>query len=170
MKRLPLILTVTVVFLSVSFFAYAKDVRFGVVDMVRVLENSEAGKKAKDELSSRIDAAESDIVKRQEELLALKEEIEKQTMMLSAEALAKKEREYQDKLLEYQRKLQDYNYELQNRQYELLEVIITEADSILQEIAVEGDYSLIFERTNSGVLYFHEDIDLTDDIIRALDK
>ena len=160
----------SVLVLAVSSFAFAEDVRFGVVDMVKVLEQSNAGKKAKEDLKSKIDAAESDIVKRQDELLALKEEIEKQAMMLSAEALAKKEREYQDKLLEYQRKLQDYNYDLQNTQYELMNVIITKTESIVHDIAVEGDYTLILERTNSAVLYFQEDIDLTGDVIKALDK
>lgn len=156
--------------LAVPSLVCAEDVRFGVIDMVRVLEFSDAGKKAKEELTGKIDAAESDIVKRQEELLALKEEIEKQAMMLSADALAKKEREYQDKLLEYQRKVQDYNYEIQNRQYELMDVIISETNTIVHDIAVEGGYTFIFERTNSGVLYFQDDIDLTEDVIEALDK
>ena len=170
MKRLCVLLLVSTIFLAGSSLVYAEDVRFGVVDMVRVMELSDEGKKAKEDLLSKIEAAENDIVKRQEELLSLKKEIEKQSMMLSAEALAKKEREYQDKLLEYQRKVQDYNYELQNRQYELMNVIISETNSIIQDIAVEGEYTLIFERTNSGVLYFQEDIDLTEEVIEALDK
>jgi outer membrane protein len=170
MKLFCISILACAVFLVASPYVHAEDVRFGVVDMVKVLEGSEAGKKVEKELSSRIEAAESDIVKRQEELLSLKEEIEKQAMMLSADVLAKKEREYQDKLLEYQRKLQDYNYELQNRKYDLIQVIMTESDAILQEIAVDGEYTLILERTNSGVLYFQEDIDLTNDVIEALDK
>ena len=170
MKRLFALILTSTILLAVTSLACAEDIRFGVIDMVKVLELSDAGKKAKEELSSRVDAAESDIVKRQEELLALKEEIEKQSMMLSADALAKKEREYQDKFLEYQRKVQDYNYELQNKQYELMTVIISETNSIVHEIATEGGYTLILERTNSGVLYFQEDIDLTEDIINALDK
>lgn len=170
MKRLCALLLPLMILSTVPSLVYAEDVRFGVVDIVKVVELSDAGKKAKEELSSKIDAAEKDIVKRQEELLSLKEEIEKQSMMLSADALAKKEREYQDKLLEYQRKIQDYNYELQNNQYELMTVIISETNSIVHDIAVEGGYTLIFERTNSGVLYFQENIDLTEEVIENLDK
>ena len=170
MKRLCVLILASATFLAAPSLVCAEDARFGVIDMVKVVELSEAGKKAKEELSSKIDAAESDIVKRQEELLSLKEEIEKQSMMLSADALAKKEREYQDKFLEYQRKMQDYNYELQNKQYELMEVIISETNSIVDDIVVDGGYTLILERTNSGVLYFQEDIDLTEDVIKALDK
>jgi len=170
MKRLSSLLLTSTIILAAASLVYAEDVRFGVIDMVKVVELSDAGKKAKDELTSSIEAAERDIIKRQEELLSLKEEIEKQSMMLSAEALAKKEREYQDKLLQYQRKVQDYNYELQNNQYELMDVIISETNSIVYDIAREGGYTLILERTNSGVLYFQEDIDLTEDIIEALDR
>jgi len=158
------------ILLAIPSLGCAEDVRFGVVDMARVLELSEAGKKAREELSAQIEAAESDIVERQEELLALKEEIERQAMMLSADALAKKEREYQDRLLEYQRRVQDYNYDIQNSQYELIDMILSETNSIVHDIAVEGGYTIVFERTNSGVLYFQEDIDLTEDVIEALDR
>ena len=95
----------TALLLALAFTlpALAADVKVGVLDLMKVIDLSDAGRKAKSEMEAKIKAAENEVKKKQDELIAMKSEIEKQAPMLSATALAEKKRKYEDKLLDFQR-------------------------------------------------------------------
>lgn len=169
MKRISLLIT----FILVAVFtmpAFAADVKVGVLDLMKVIDLSEAGKKAKTEMNAKIKAAEAEVKKEQDKLLAMKADIEKQAPMLSPTALAEKQRNYEDKLLDFKRKLQDYEYELQSKDFELAQVILTQTKDIIDKIGKEEGYTIILERTNSAVLYFPSSVDITEKVIKEMNK
>ncbi len=169
MKRTSLLIT----FIIVTVFCvpvFAADVKVGVLDLMKVIDLSEAGKKAKTEMNAKIKTAEAEVKREQDKLLAIKAEIEKQAPMLSPTALAEKQRNYEDKLLDFKRKLQDYEYELQMKDFELAQVILTQTKDIIDKIGKEEGYTIILERTNSAVLYFPSSVDITEKVIKELNK
>ena len=169
MKRISLLITfIVVVVFTVP--AFAADVKVGVLDLMKVIDLSEAGKKAKTEMNAKIKAAEAEVKKEQDKLLAMKADIEKQAPMLSPTALAEKQRNYEDKLLDFKRKLQDYEYELQSKDFELAQVILTQTKDIIDKIGKEEGYTIILERTNSAVLYFPSSVDITEKVIKEMNK
>ena len=90
MKK-SLIIVSFLILISFAFSsAWAEEVKIGIIDLLKVVEMSDAGKKAKDEMVAKIEKAESEIRKEEEKLLKMKEQIESQAMMLSATALADK--------------------------------------------------------------------------------
>jgi outer membrane protein len=169
MKRISLLITFFVV-VAFTVPAFAADVKVGVLDLMKVIDLSEAGKKAKTEMNAKIKAAEAEVKKEQDKLLAMKAEIEKQAPMLSPTALAEKQRDYEDKLLDFKRKLQDYEYELQSKDFELAQVILTQTKDIIDKIGKEEGYTIILERTNSAVLYFPSSVDITEKVIKEMNK
>lgn len=169
MKRISLLITFFVV-VAFTVPAFAADVKVGVLDLMKVIDLSEAGKKAKTEMNAKIKAAEAEVKKEQDKLLAMKAEIEKQAPMLSPTALAEKQRNYEDKLLDFKRKLQDYEYELQSKDFELAQVILTQTKDIIDKIGKEEGYTIILERTNSAVLYFPASVDITEKVIKEMNK
>ncbi|NIR33338.1 MAG: OmpH family outer membrane protein [Desulfuromonadales bacterium] len=166
MKRLTLSV-IAIVLLSVSpAFAAAK---VGFVDLQRALNQSEAGKAAKIEISEKIQEYEGEVTSRQEELKNLKADLEKQAVLLSEEARAEKERAYQKKLKDFQRFTKDIQDELQQRDADFTRRIIDEIFEIVEQLGAEENYSVILEKTESSLLYADESIDLTDKIIEILD-
>ncbi len=78
---------VLLAFLLTAFFAvhaWGEGGKVGVVDMIKVIDQSKQGKKAMDEMTAKLKTAKSDLEKRGTELLALKGQIEKNAMTLSA--------------------------------------------------------------------------------------
>ncbi len=167
MKRISFLVAILVV-LFFSLSLYAAETKVGVLDLMKVIDLSTQGKKAKDEMNAKIKAAENQVKSKQDELLKMKADVEKQAPMLSATALAEKKRAYEDKLLAFQRMVQDYEYELQQKDFELAQIILTQTKDIIDKIGKEDGYTIILERTNSAVLYFPASADITDKVIKAL--
>jgi outer membrane protein len=155
---------------SLSANALAQEGKVGVVDMIKVIDQSKQGKKAMDEMAAKLKVAKSDLQKRETELVSLKGQIEKNAMTMSAEALAQKERQYQDKLLQYQRKLEDYQYQLSAKNDEINKMMLTLMKDVIEKIGSSGGYVLILEKTASGVLYRSDTVDLTNEVIQELNK
>jgi outer membrane protein len=164
------VLMVPVIVFMVAVGARADDTKIGIVDMKRVIELSDQGKKATKEITSRIESAKKDLQKRRAELDEMKQEIESKSMILTPEALAKKERTYQDKNLEYQKRYDDYEHALNEKSNELDQKMSVILKEVVEKIGAEGGYSLILELTRSGVLYYSDDVDITDLVIEEMDK
>lgn len=148
----------------------AADVKIGVIDLMKVIDMSNMGRKAKEEMSVKIEDAETKIKKVEGKLVEMKDEIEREAMLISEDVLEKKEREYQDEFLEYQRIVEDYQYEIQKRDSELAELIISKTKEIVDKIGQEEGYTIILEKTDSSILYYNDIIDITDRVIKKLNK
>lgn len=165
MKRfLTLILTVM---LLAAAPAVAQDVKLGYVDLQKALNLSSAGKSAKEKIGETVKEYEGKVQTRQEELKKMKEELEKQAVLLSEEARGKKERDYQQKLKEFQRYTKDIQEELQQKDAEATRRILDDLFSVIKEYGEKEKFTMIFERTESSVLYAPDRVDLTEDIIEA---
>jgi outer membrane protein len=98
------------VFLPLS--ASAEETKLGYVDLQSALSSSNAGKSAREMFKGEVDRIQKDLDVKQNDLTRLKDELENQGLLLSAEAKVKKEKEYQDKLKAVQRYYQDAQEEL----------------------------------------------------------
>ena len=107
---------------------------------------------------------------RQKELKKLNDEMEKQKMMLSAEAKAEKERDYQQKVKEFQRFAKDAQDELQQQDAQYTRSILEDLFKVVKDLGTKGGYTLILEKTESSVLYADDAINLTDEVIAAYNK
>src|SRR4030043_1195418 len=99
----------------------ADSVKFGSIDLQKVLNESEAGKKAKSDLEVLIKSKESTIEDKRKVIEKLKGEMEKQASVLSAEARKKKEDELEKLLRETNRLVQDSQAEGKKKEGELTE-------------------------------------------------
>ena len=167
MKKL--VLFVLVVFaLAVSPVA-ADAAKVGFVDLQKALNLSKAGKDAKSKISDKVKEFEGKIEGQQKELKALKDELEKQAVLLSPEARATKERDYQQKLKDFQRYTKDRQEELQQLDAQFTNQIVEKLLEMAGELAKKDGFDLLLERGSGGVIYGSEAIDLTDKLIAAAD-
>ena len=140
------------------------------VDLQKALIVSDAGEKAKNKFSKKVEQTQKVIEEKQTELQELKESIEKKSMLLSEEARIQKEKEYQKSLRDYQRLIRDSQEELKREEAEISKKIIVELTKVVEGIAKEGNYTLIFEKTTSGILYAADAVDLTDKVVEAYNQ
>lgn len=163
MKKLILL---TVVLLVAATPALAQKIAY--VDLQKALNMSTAGQKAKEEISGKFQGYQDELASRQEELKKLKEDLEKQAILLSEDARAQKERDFQRKLKDFQRFAKDVEEELQQKDAYHTRQILEEVQGIINNIGKKNGYTVILERTESSVLYGDPSVDLTDQVIEAL--
>ncbi|HVP78727.1 MAG TPA: OmpH family outer membrane protein, partial [Thermodesulfobacteriota bacterium] len=148
---------------------WAADLKIAYVDMQRVINECHAGNEAKKAITQDGEKFQRLIAERQKELQTLKESIEKQALMLTPDARANKEREYQTKLREFQRWGEDTQNELTQKRTQMERSISMGLMKVVQKIGADEGYTLILEKNESIVLFASKTIDITDRAIKAFD-
>jgi len=166
-KRIALF--IPLLLLVAAFAANAADVKIGYIDLQKALNMSEAGKAAKDKIAQRVKELESSFDGRQKELKKLKDDLDKQALLLSEDARAAKERDYQQKVKEFQRLSKDAQEEVQQKDADFTRQILEGLSKVIQEFGTKEGYTMILEKTESAVLYADDKVDLTDRLIKAFD-
>jgi len=148
---------------------WAADLKIAYVDMQRVINECHAGNEAKKVIAQDGEKFQRLIAEKQKELQTLKESIEKQALMLTPDARANKEREYQAKLREFQRWGEDTQNELNQKRTQMERNISMDLIKVVQKIGADEGYTLILEKNESIVLFASKPIDITDQVIKAFD-
>ena len=99
----------------------------------------------------------------------MKESFEKQALMLTPDARANKEKEYQNKLREFQRWGEDSQNELNQKRMEMERNISIALVKVIQKLGADEGYTLILEKNENIVLFVSKTIDITDRAIKAYD-
>jgi outer membrane protein len=145
-------------------------VKIGHVDLVKALNESEAGKKAKTDLEFLIKTKQSTIDEKGKAIEKAKADIEKQASVLSPDARKAKEEELERLLRDYQRLVSDSQNEVKKKEGELTGEIIKELRAIVQKIGQEEGYTLILESAEGQILYATKDIDLTETVKKKFNE
>lgn len=164
MKRLMMVVTLLLMASSV----WAADMKFGYIDMQRALNLSEAGKAAKAQLQEKLQKYQEQVNAKQSELQKLKNDLEKQGMTLNEASKAAKEKDYQQKLKDFQRFTKDAEEDLQARDAEFTKKILETLEKIVHGYGKDKGYAMIFDARSAGLLYADKAVDLTEDILKAL--
>ncbi|MBY0277335.1 OmpH family outer membrane protein [Candidatus Binatia bacterium] len=153
------------VFLCVPGLAAAADVKIGYVDLQRALNESAAGKKAKEDFRGQVDRLEGQLKGKKEELDKLKSDLETKGTVMADAQRKKLETEFEQKRLDLKRRFEDSQQELQKKDQELTGKIIQDLQGIIKEVGDRDGYTLILELGSSPVLYYKKSADITDDVL-----
>jgi outer membrane protein len=143
-------------------------VKFGSIDVQKVLNESESGKKAKTDLEVLIKTKQSTIDEKGKAIEKLKADIEKQASVLSADARKNKEEELEKSVREYQRLVQDSQAEIKKKEAELTDTILKDIKDLVEKTGETEGYALILEK--GMVLYSNKGIDITDTILKKYNE
>lgn len=154
--------------ISICGGAYAADAgKLGYVDIQKVLNQSNAGRDAKEQLTAKVKKYQDEINRKQEEMSKLKDELEKKGSVLSESAKSAKEKSYQQILKELQRLQKDAQEDLQAKDEELTRKILTDIEKIVQDFGRKNGYTFIFIR-NDSMIYADEGAEVTDQILNLV--
>jgi len=171
MKKLALL--VAVLFLLTGTSALAAEaitIKIGYIDLVRALNESESGKKAKSDLEFLIKTKQTSIDEKGKAIEKAKSELEKQSSVLSPDARKVKEEEMERRVRDYQRLVSDSQNEVKKRESELTGDILKELRAVAQKIGEEEGYTLILESAEGQILYAKKESDLTETVIKKYNE
>lgn len=150
--------------------ASAQELKIGYVDLQRALNDSEAGRKAKEEFKKQVDKLQVDLKKQQQDLDGLKDRLEKKALVMKEDERREMEKDYQRKMRDFERSYKDSQGELQLKDNELTRELLQQLQTVIAEYGKNGNYTVILELSSSSVLYGDPKVDLTDQIIAAYNK
>jgi len=165
MKRLAILCAAAMIFVPLLARAQTPPVKIGYVDLQRVMIESEKGKEAKKSLGDELEKLKKNLTQKQDELQKMKDSLDKQGAMITPEARAEKEKQYQTKLKDYQRIANDYQTELQQKDQEFTQKILKELEEIIKGMGESEKYTLILEKSQAGIIFAPTTIDVTDRVI-----
>ena len=170
MQRQGVMLLAIILAGSLVATASAEELKIGVVDLQKAMELSEAGQKAKAMFQKKVDRVQADLKAKQDELALLKEELDRQSVLLSDEARMEKQSSYQLGLKDFKRLYEDAQEELRREDAKLSEKILKDLQAVIEDYGKKNKFDLIMEKTQSGLLHRNSKLDVTSAIILLYDE
>ena len=159
------------IFLTVLFVAVAsaQETKVGYIDLQRVIRDSKAGKAAKASFEKEFQQKKVIIESKKRNVDSLREDFIKNAQVMSESARKQKAEDIDKKEKDLLRTQEDFKEELQKKDFELTQKILRDIEGILKQIGDSGDYAIIIEKIEGGVVYSSKSADVTDLVIQAYD-
>ncbi|MFN8543310.1 MAG: OmpH family outer membrane protein [Candidatus Binatia bacterium] len=144
----------------------AAEIKIGVVDMQRALNECDAGKKAKDQVKAKFEKAGDQLKRQREELDRAREDYEKKAIVLKDEERRNLEKDLEGRALEFKRKSEDLKRDLERTDRELTSGIVADLYGVVQQYGKERGYTVILEAQNGQVVFADEASDITAEVVK----
>jgi outer membrane protein len=159
-------LRISAALLALAAGAARAEVKLGVVDLQRALNEVDEGKAAKAVLKHDFDEKQKQIDAKKVEFEKMKAEFDKQSVVMADQAKREKATELDRKALELQQLFMALQKDLSEREREVTRGIFEKMAAIVREIAEADGFTMVLERTDAGIVYFPVSLDLTNELIR----
>jgi len=146
------------------------EIKIGVIDVQEVLEKSEPGQTVMAEFKAKADDIRKELEKRKSDIEKLREEMEKQSLVLSQDAKQDKELEYKRRVRDYQDYVQVTQRTLQTENDRLSRPVMEMLGGVLKDYGQRNKYTLIVDSKAPGLVYTNEGNDVTKQVILELNK
>ena len=169
-SRQILVVLLATVSLLAPRVAHAAELKIAYVDLQRAFAEVDEGKAAKARLEQLRDAKQKEIDKDQEQLKKEKETFDRQASTMTDATRQQQGSELQKKLLELQQRFEKGRAELAQKERETLSGILAKMQPIITGIAQHDGFTMVFEKTDSGLLYAPASLDITNELIRQYNE
>jgi outer membrane protein len=169
MRKAGIILVAALVTAVFAGTSLAEGLRVGVIDMNKILNDSEAGQAAKKKMEARYEELKKTIDAKQEEARKIKDEIDKQKVMLGKEKLKEKEDALQAKINELRQLTQEGEQEMQTRQAEFTREVLKSVEGKIDIVVKAEKLDLLLEKT-AGVIHFNPSMDISARVLALVNE
>ncbi len=160
-------------FVAVAMLASAPafaDLKVGYVDLQRALLEVHEGKAAKEKLKGDLDKKKAEFEAEQNKLRDDKNVLDKQAQMMSEEVRNQKFAELQKRLYDLTQKAEKLQADMAQAEQRELKKIFEKMDPIIASFAVRDGLTMMFEKTDSGLVYAPASLDYTNELVRAYNE
>lgn len=149
------------------------ELKLGYINSEAIFAEYEGTKQAQEKFNKEVAVWEQNASKKQQEIKDLKEQIDKQSLLLSNERKKALEDSLNQKMVEYQKFLQEnfgQDGKALKKNEELTKPIIEKINRIITQIAKEENYDFIFDARAGGIVHAKKVFDLNQRVLEALNK
>ena len=152
-----------------SSVAFA-DLKVGYVDLQRALTEVSEGQQAKARLKGEIDKKKSEFEGEQKKLREDGMVLDRQASAMSEEVLIEKMKQLQGRVMQISEKGQKLQVEFVEKERTELKKIFDKMDPIVAGIAKREGLAMVFEKTDSGLVFAESNLDLTNELVRTYNE
>jgi len=173
-KRIFAILAIVGIIASAP--ATAAEVKIGIINMQRALNDTDEGKIALEKLRGKLESENKLLKGKQEELKKIEDELNQQGYMLSEATRAEKQEKYKRATRDFEKYRDEKSKEFVGLQKEATEKILRKLADILKDYAKAEGYTVIFESSPQtqgmpgSVIWADGRMDITDKLIELYNK
>ena len=142
------------------------DMKIGYINTERLFKESPMAIKAQKRLEQEFSKREQELQKMIKQARDMQTNLEKEGLTMSDNERNRKERDLSNLTLQIQQAQREYREDLNQRKQEEFADINERARSVINDIATKEKFDLILE----NVVYFSPRIDITDRVLKAMDR
>jgi outer membrane protein len=169
LNRAVLALSVAALSASVA----TAELKLGYIDSEEIFQKYQGTKEAQERFNKEVAKWEQTASERQKEIMEMKEQLEKQSLLLSSERKKEIEAQLQQKMADYQKYVQStfgQEGEAVKKNTELTKPIVERINKIIDKIAKDEKYDFILDARGGGVVFAKKTYDLTTRVLELLTK
>lgn len=144
--------------------------RIGFVNSRAILQQTPGYAAAESSFAKEVQGFREEIEKLRQQLDSAVRAFDQQSIALSATARQQKQRELQGMQDRVEQRASELQTRAQQRERELLQPIQTRVNSVIQGIRAEGNYAVIFDVEQAGIIAADPTLDLTQRVIQRLQQ
>jgi Skp family chaperone for outer membrane proteins len=149
--------------------AAQQPIKIAVVDAERVIMESTRGKAALEVLKKLSDEKSAEARRLQAELTELERRIKEGGNALAEATLLELQSQFEDKVIAYRRFEDDAKRQIQAARDSALAGIERDAMVVVDAIAKEQGYTLVFNKFRSGLVFATDEVDITAAVVQRFD-
>ncbi len=146
------------------------ELKLGYVDLQRALGEVGEGIVAKNRLKTEIDTRKAELERENKKLREDSMVLDRQSSAMSEEVRVQKMKELQQRLMSISEKGQKLQMEFVDKERVELKKIFDRMDPIVASIAQREGLSVVFEKSDSGLVYALPSMDVTDELVRTYNE
>lgn len=142
--------------------------KIGYINSERIRVEYKGSRDIENQLEASIADWRNEALGMEDEIEGMISELQSQRLLLSEEAASEKENAIRQRQLEYENYLNQVwgvNGLAARREAELWQPVLERINAILDEVGSEGDYDMIFDAAQMGIVYADPSTDLTQQIL-----
>lgn len=144
--------------------------KLGYFDLQTVLDKSKAGQRAKKNFEAKQKTMKAEVESKSRAFKKLKQDFDKKQALLDDKAKRAKINELRKAQAEGEQLVVQTQQKLGKLSQELTKPIVDKILELVRKAGKQGKYDLIFEVQKGGIAYAKEDGDLTNQLIKDLNK
>jgi outer membrane protein len=147
------------------------ELKMGYINSAVILAEYEGTKVAEQKMQKEYAKWEQEATERQKEMQTLKDQMEKQSLLLSDERKKEIQAQLETKMADYQKFLGEkfgQQGEYGKKYEELTKPIVERINKIIEQIAKTDNYDFIFDVQNGGLIWAKQAYDLTSRVLQVL--
>ncbi len=165
-KKTSMIAAALMLVAGTSLAAQAQELKIGFVSTERIFRDAAPAKAATAKLEQEFSKRDKDIQELAAKLKSAAEKLDKDAPVLSDAERGKRQRELAEMDKDFQRRQREFREDLNQRRNEELAIVLEKANKVIKQLAESEKYDIVFQEA----VYFSPRIDITDKVLKALNK